>query len=148
MSRVRARYGASPWHLAGVAVTLALTAYAISGLLEMREPLNFALWFVGAIVVHDLVGYPAYAAVGNLVFTRTRPAPAGWVNAVRVPGLLSALLFLVWFPSILDLQGANVVRAAREPRPDYLARWLALTAALFAASAVVVAIARLRRRRL
>jgi hypothetical protein len=62
------------------------------------------------------------------------------VNHIRVPVLASALTFLVFLPGIIK-QGAPTFRAATGLTQDvFLGRWLLLTAAMFAVSAVVYAI--------
>ncbi|MEU4582249.1 hypothetical protein AB0F92_09185 [Kitasatospora aureofaciens] len=66
-----------------------------------------------------------------------------WINYLRVPIFLSGVLLLVWFPLILDLS-IPYAGAARLPEDVYLGRWLAITAVLFAASALALAL-KLRR---
>jgi hypothetical protein len=61
-------------------------------------------------------------------------------NHLRVPAVLSGLLFLVYVPLILRL-GPSTYRAATGSEPaDYLARWLFVTAMLFAVSLIAYAI--------
>ena len=63
------------------------------------------------------------------------------------PALQHNLLFLVFLPGILDLGEGTYVAATGQPRVSYVIRWLALSGALFALSAVWLAIRwpRLRR---
>ncbi|MER8188551.1 hypothetical protein, partial [Kitasatospora sp. NPDC094015] len=143
-TRLRTRYGAHPLHLLLMAGCFALAAYAAQRLLTGRS-LEVALWFIGGALLHDLVLVPLYS--GADLTTRTALAPrtagtraggTGLVNHVRVPAFLSLLLLLVWFPLVLDLS---------EPYPGatalsetvYLTRWLLITAALFTASALLLA---------
>jgi hypothetical protein len=95
------------------------------------------IWFGAAIVAHDLVVFPLYAAADRLL-NRVRPGPG--VNYLRVPLLGVALTFLLFFPGIIR-QGAGAYRAAtgltQEP---FLARWLLLCAAMFAGSLLVYAV--------
>ena len=66
------------------------------------------------------------------------------LNHVRIPALASGLLFLLFFPGILQ-QGASSYQAATGQTQDpFLERWLVLTVAAFLLSALVYA-ARLRR---
>ena len=67
------------------------------------------------------------------------------LSHVRVPALLSGLALLVWFPLILGLDPEVFERAAGTSNDVFFERWLMLTAALFAGSALVLA---LRARRL
>ncbi|MER7671448.1 hypothetical protein ABTY61_23700 [Kitasatospora sp. NPDC096128] len=142
-------YGAGPLHLLVLLASLALTGYAVERLVTER-PLAVAVWFVGAAVAHDLVLLPLYSladlSTRSVLRHRAERTPAvGWINYLRVPVFLSGLLLLVWFPLILDLS---------EPYPGatglsegvYLGRWLAITAVLFGAAALALAV-KLRRAR-
>ncbi|MFI9271560.1 hypothetical protein ACIGXM_12705, partial [Kitasatospora sp. NPDC052896] len=62
-----------------------------------------------------------------------------WINYLRVPTFLTGVLLLVWFPLIFDLS-IPYPDATRLPENVYLGRWLAITAALFAASALAFAL--------
>ena len=130
--RFAERYGARPLHLVGFAITFAVAGWAALQLADLRGAFTILVWFAGAIVLHDLVLYPAYAVLDRAA----QRAPVG-INHLRVPALLSGLLFLVWFPLILE-RAPGLYRSVTgvEP-PDYLARWLLITAGLFAASVLV-----------
>ncbi|QPP10470.1 hypothetical protein G4Z16_06470 [Streptomyces bathyalis] len=156
MAAVRARYGASPLHLILVLASFALAGYAGVRLLE-GDTLGVVLWFVGAAVVHDLVLVPLYSAADRaLRAVAARPRKghgrdaAAWreqINYVRVPAAVSLLLLLVWYPLILDRVGHYASYTGLEPGV-FMGRWLLVTAALFAVSAVclVARAARGRRR--
>ena len=62
-----------------------------------------------------------------------RPA----VNYLRVPVGVSALLLLVFFPLILSRSTGKLEQVSDAPAPDYLARWLLISGALCAGSAVL-----------
>jgi hypothetical protein len=131
---VRRLYGSSPLHLLVALGCLALAGYA--ALAATANPLWpwMLAWFAAAIIAHDLVLFPAYAAGDRLLVGVFR----GGVNLVRVPFLGSALTFALFFPGIVR-QGEPAFRAAtgldQEP---YLARWLLLTSGMFAVSALVL----------
>jgi hypothetical protein len=144
--RARLRYGAPVWHLAGHALAFAAIAYALSRLLQpsVGRPLGILVWLVGGAVLHDLVFLPLYSLGDRVVRAVTGPA----VNHVRVPAAIAGVLLLVYFPLIVSKAPATYERNTGRPPPDYLARWLAITGGLFAASGVVwVARAARRRRR-
>ncbi|MEC4019414.1 hypothetical protein [Streptomyces sp. H27-D2] len=147
MNSIRARYGASPVHLLLVLCSFALTLYAGIRLLK-GDALGVALWFVGAALIHDLLFLPVYTFTDRALqaLFRFRRAPdrdsggpamenAGWINYLRVPAFVSALLLLVWYPLILDRVGAYSSYTAL-PAGVFWGRWLLITAGLFALSAL------------
>lgn len=136
-------YGANPLHLLVFVATMAVTAYAMLKLLP-RNPLGVALWFGVAIVAHDLVLLPLYSLADRslLAVLRRRPMrlPArSWLNHVRVPVLFSGLLFLAFFPLIVGIP-KNFDRISGQPLPPFFERWLLITAAMFAISAIILAV--------
>jgi len=143
MRRLMRWYGANPLHLLALLGCFALAGYA-AALLVPSRPLGVAVWFGGAVVGHDLLLVPLYwladrsamAAIGH----RAPPLPAiGWINYLRVPAGLSALLLLVWFPLILRLHTHYQASTTLSPDP-FLWHWLAVTGALFLLSAAAFAI--------
>ncbi|MCM2424951.1 hypothetical protein [Streptomyces sp. RKAG337] len=153
MKSLRARYGASPLHLLLVLCSFALTAYAGTRLLK-GDTLRIAIWFVGAALIHDLVLLPLYTltdrAAQALVGSRggagkhDRP-PTTWINYLRVPTFVALLLLITWYPLILNkVPGYHA--ATSLPSDVFLGRWLLITAALFAASALCL-ITSMRRHR-
>ncbi|MGH3392930.1 MAG: hypothetical protein ACRDOO_29030 [Actinomadura sp.] len=158
---VAVRYGADPLHLLALLACFALAGYAAGRVVVAGIWVGFAIWFVGAAVIHDLLLYPLYAladvAAQRSPWRRrahqpTQGRPRGavpwppWINYLRVPLALSGLLLLVWFPLILR-RAAERYRASvgLDPSP-YLGRWLLVTGVLFAGSALAYAL-RLRRSR-
>ncbi|WP_037075976.1 hypothetical protein [Pseudonocardia spinosispora] len=129
--RLTALYGAHPLQLVLMLAALALAGGAALGVADNPQWLRMLVWFAAAIVAHDLVAFPLYAAVDRLL-SRCRA-----VNYVRVPLMASALTFVLFLPGIIR-QGAVTYQAAtgltQEP---FLARWLILCAVFFAASALV-----------
>lgn len=170
-SWIRHWYGAHPLHLLALLAAFALAGYAVRAVVAAGQWRGFAVWFLVAIVGHDLLMFPLYS-LADLSLRRLLPhwparagpgpgsqeagravtgqaaslPPAGppVINYVRVPAAFSLLLLLVWFPLILGLSSAAYRRASGLGTGPYLWRWLAVTGALFAASAVSYAL-RLRR---
>ncbi|HWG61076.1 MAG TPA: hypothetical protein VG253_05120, partial [Streptosporangiaceae bacterium] len=66
-----------------------------------------------------------------------------WINYIRVPAALSALLLLLWLPLIFRLTASYHASTTLSPSP-YVWHWLAVTGALFLLSAILFAL-RLRR---
>lgn len=149
MSGFRRRYGASPLHLLALVGCLALAAAAVVPLREGSQPLRITLWFVGAVLVHDLLLYPltmlADRSVGAALHRRS--APPGSINWVRVPAVLSLTLLLVFWPAITRHSAGSYAYASGGLSQDvFLPRFLLLTAALFLGSALLFAATRSRRR--
>lgn len=107
-----------------------------------------ALWLVGAALLHDLVLLPLYATADRAVVRGLGAAGhREWAMYARVPAALSGLLLLVWFPLISGMVDRRY-RSATGLSPDgFLARWLLITAVLFAGSALLLALLTLRLRR-
>jgi hypothetical protein len=130
-------YGASPWQALAMAFCFALAGYAAVRLLAGRT-LAVALWFVGGALLHDLVLVPLYSAA-DLAVRSHAPHAVPVVNHLRVPVVLSGLLFLVWFPLILR-RPPSYSGASGLSDDVYLGRWLVITAVLFACSVLVYAV--------
>lgn len=137
--RFAERYGEHPVHLAGFAITFAVAGWAALQIADLRNAFTVLVWFAGAIVLHDLVLYPAYTLADRAL----QRAPLN-PNVVRIPALLSGLLFLVWFPLILEREPALYRSITGVEPPDYLGRWLLITAGLFAASLLIALLRRAR----
>ena len=140
--RFAERYGERPVHLVGFAITFAVAGWAALELADLRNAFTILVWFAGAIVLHDLALYPAYTAADRAL----QRAPLN-PNYVRVPALLSGLLFLTWFPLILERSPGLYRSVTGVEPPDYLGRWLLITAALFAASLATALLRRARQPR-
>jgi hypothetical protein len=152
-------YGSHPLHLLTLTTGFALFGYVVATI----KPVtlwnqhvwwqSIIVWFAAAIVAHDLVLFPAYACLDRLLSraepaaSRARPGvPA--LNYLRVPALGAGLTLLVFLPGIIK-QGATTYQAATgQTQEPFLARWLLLTAAMFAVSAGIYALraATVRRR--
>jgi len=143
---VRERYGASPLHLLLVLCSFALALYAGVRLLK-GDTVGVAVWFVAAALVHDLVLLPLYTvtdrALQLLLPGRGTRAGSGWINYVRVPGLVSLLLLVVWYPLILRRVPGFQLTTGLAPG-TFLGHWLLITAALFATSALCLLVSTVR----
>ena len=146
-SRFGRLYGARAWHLLALLACFAVTAYAVSRVFGDRTALvRIAIWFVGAAVVWDLVLGPLYALADRGLRPLRRVAVRGVAvrNYVRVPALVSSLLLVVWAPLIFQRSEQIYRLKAGLLQDPYLERWAAVTAALFALSAIAYAVAVLR----
>lgn len=152
-------YGDSPLHLLALLASFALAGYAVLAVVTAGQWRGFAVWFAVAIVGHDLLLFPLYS-LADLSARRLLPRWAGGtrgtggtgaatagrmappvVNYLRVPAAFSLLIVIVWFPLILGLSAGTYRRASGLSTGPYLSRWLAVTGAMFAGSAVCYALA-------
>jgi hypothetical protein len=154
--RIRHWYGANPLHLLALLAAFALAGYAVRAVIVAGQFRGFAIWFAVAIIGHDLLLFPLYTLADQSVqrllpWTARRrqgrpgssaqvPGPP-LINYVRIPVAFSLLLLLTFFPLILGLSEPEYHRASGLTTQPYLWRWLAVTGVLFAASAVVYALA-------
>jgi hypothetical protein len=132
------------------AAAFGVAGYALAQIIRGGSVVSFAVWFAGAAVLHDLVLLPLYSLLDRLARPALRRRPTlrvPLVNHVRVPALISGLLLLVYFPSILGLSDANYFADTGHHLEGYARNWLEITAVLFAASALVYAIRLLRAKR-
>jgi|SRR5271165_88371 len=148
MRRLLRWYGANPLHLLALLGCFALAGYASVRLVQ-SHPLAVAIWFTAAVVGHDLLLVPLYSLADRSAMAALRhrapPLPAiPWINYLRVPAALSALLLLIWLPLILRLHTNYHASTTLSPNP-YLWHWLAVTGTLFLLSAAAFAL-RLRGR--
>jgi len=155
MTRATRTYGAHPLHLLTLVASFALVGYAVS-LLGVGSLWNhhhwwqsIIVWFLGAVLLHDLVLFPTYAladrslgAGWRAVSGRTsdRPSTVSPVNYLRMPTMASGLLLLMFFPGIIQQGSESYLRATGLTQAPYLQRWLLLTGVFFAASALLYAI--------
>ncbi len=159
VARVKDHYGAHPLHLLTLLACFAFVGYVIS-ILGPKQLWNsrvwwqsILVWFLGAIVLNDLVLFPFYALAD-------RSLHAGWqavtghrpdhdprvpiVNYVRIPALASGLLFAMFFPGIIEQGSAAYLRATGLTQAPFLDRWLLITAVLFGTSAVAYSVRSVR----
>jgi hypothetical protein len=135
---MRRLYGSSPLHLVAHLALLPLCAWALIELLGARQAANVVAWLVAAVVLHDFVVLPLYSGADRAM----RLAAGARINYLRVPAALSLLMLVVFFGTIGE-RGEGAYRAASGLDYDgYALRWLLVSAALFAVSALVYGIRR------
>ena len=154
---ILAWYGARPLHLLALLAAFALAGYALRAVVAAHQWRGFAVWFIVAIIGHDLLLFPLYS-LADLSFRLLLPrwarggtagpgaAAAGRslvpvINYIRLPAGFALLLLLVWFPLILGLSAVTYRRASGLSTDPYLWRWLAVTGVMFALSAASYALA-------
>ena len=150
LARLYGRRGAG--HALAMLFTYGVAAYAVASIFANARPWTVLLWLGGAIVAHDFVFLPLYTAIYRLARRAggARPARRRRVIALQhaaAPAMLSLLLLLAWLPLVLRLSEANYRPTTGMTQEPYLGRWLALTGALFALSAVAYVVRVSRRGR-
>ncbi|MEU5781006.1 hypothetical protein [Micromonospora lupini] len=128
--RLRAGYGAAPWHLLLVTAVIVLAGWVALRLAQEATFGRMLLWFVGAVIAHDLVLFPVYASADRALRAVARDRVT-LLNHLRVPALGTALLFVVYSPGILRWGETTHEAATGLTQRPYLVRWLVLSAALF-----------------
>ena len=129
---MRRRYGASPLHLLAHLALLPLAGWALLQILQLNTARTILLWFLGAVVLHDLVLLPAYSALDRAAERATGSA----INYVRVPAGIWLLLGLVFYPVIAGRGDAAYHRVSGLHFEGYLGRWLLAGAVLFSISGI------------
>ncbi len=135
----------------GVQLLALLASFVVAGYAGIRlltgDVIGTGAWFVGSAVVHDLVLFPLYAGIDAalVLLLRRRPewatvAGVRWLNYLRVPVVISGLLLLVWSPLILRVSNGAYHAASGLSAQPFAPRWLAVTAVLFAISAVILVV--------
>jgi hypothetical protein len=154
VTRIRRFYGAQPLHLLATIVSFAVVAAGVAGWFQAgSDPRGILLWVLGSGVAFEWVLLPLAwlldrIALGSGVGEHgSRPLFGPRNRAyVRVPALLSGLLLIVFAPLIFQADTPDFEATTGLRPPDYLARWLLATAAMFVISAVAYALS-LRRGR-
>ena len=152
LDRFRTVYGSNPLHLLTLIVGFALLGYVLATVRPMTlwNPSTWwqsiLVWFAAAIIAHDLVLWPIYALVdrllvaGNRIRLPGRESSVPPLNYMRVPALGAGLTLLVFLPGIIAQGAPTYAAATGQTQEPFLGRWLLLTAAMFAISAVVYGI--------
>lgn len=133
--QVRRARAAAAGQLVVVLAGLALgSAAALRIVVSSDQWLRIAVWFGAAVLVHDLVAFPLYTAADRVLVAATGRARVPLVNHVRLPALGSLLLLVVFLPQISGQGDGGWTSASGLSPGPYLARWLVVSAALFALS--------------
>lgn len=144
-SRFARFYGSHPAHLllltAGFAVVVAAIATMTPAALWNPRSWwqSIAVWFIVAIIGHDLIAFPVYALADRILHRSTRPRPPSripLINYVRLPSMAAALTFLIFLPGIIEQGGPAYQAATGQTQEPFLTRWLWLTAAFYLAAAL------------
>jgi hypothetical protein len=139
-------YGSYPLHLLTMAAGFALLGYVVVTVkpTTLWNPHSWwqsiAVWFAAAVIAHDLLLFPIYALADRILWARRRPArhlPISVRNYLRIPALGSGLTLLVFLPGIIGQGASTYLAATGQTQQPFLGRWLLLTAAMFATSAIV-----------
>lgn len=143
MAWFRRHYGAGPFHLLGMLACFAVAAYAVTRVLGQSGWNRIFLWFAVCVIGHDLIGWPIYTAADRaLIRVRDRRRErrsmlVPWINHVRAPTLISALLLGMFSPLIFRHENARFQGITGFTENAYLFNWLAVTAVLFAGSGAI-----------
>jgi hypothetical protein len=150
-------YGSNPLHLLGTVAAWALAGYVVT-VLGPQALWNskvwwqsIAVWFLAAVVAHDLVLFPLYALADRSVSAALAALRNRWagpspgvprvspLNYLRVPTLAAGLSLLLFFPGIIQQGKATYSAATGQSQEPFLGRWLLLVAALYGFSALAYA---------
>jgi hypothetical protein len=141
VSRIR------PLHAPAIVVSFAIVAAGVAGWFQAgSDPRGIIVWALGSAVAFEWILLPLAWLLDRIALgpwrLRSPDADAPLANRayLRVPALLSALLLLVFAPLIFRADTPTFVATTGVAPPDYLARWLLATAALFLVSAVAYAV--------
>jgi hypothetical protein len=142
---LRRRYGAGPLHLLSMIACIAVVGYVATRIKDQGGVAHIVAWFLLALVLHDLVLWPLYAIADRTAVRLAHRHPerlprVPWINHVRVPTIMSAVLLAISLPLVLRLSEQNYQRYTGLTESPYLGHWLLVTAILFGASAVSYAI--------
>jgi hypothetical protein len=141
VERFRRAYGARAVHLALLAGCFAFAGYVIDRVLRVPYAWMIGVYFVAAAILHDFVLFPLDALVDRLMRRVRLPSGHGaappLINHIRIPALLSGLLFLMFFPLVLGLGERTYRLATGLDTGPYLGRWLLVTGILFAGSGLL-----------
>lgn len=154
INRFAACYGANPVHLLGTIAAWALAGYAVT-VLGPQALWNssvwwqsIGVWFLAAIIAHDLILFPLYALADRSLSSalaaaqprRARPqARVSALNYFRVPTLGTGLSLLLFFPGIIQQGQSSYQAATGQDQQPFFGRWLLLVAALYGLSALAYA---------
>ena len=148
-------YGSGTGHLLAVVICLALAGGAVAIVADDPAWPVMLVWFLAAVLLHDFVMFPLYAA-GDRLLTALAGARSGRrrvrprvpvVNHVRVPLLGAGLTFLLFLPGILGRGEPTLQAASGLDTSPVAGRWFLLVVGMTVASALVYLVRVLRTRR-
>jgi hypothetical protein len=146
---LRQVYGAHPLHLLALLGCFALAGDVAVHLVDAPLLVRMIIWFLAAVIGHDLVLFPLYALADRSLSGVLRLLPSAPrkgvpvvapLNYLRTPALGAGLTFLLFLPGIIQQGTQTYFAATGQTQAPYLGRWLLLVAAMFIVSAVVYAI--------
>jgi hypothetical protein len=142
-------YGESPLHLLGQLVAFVIAVYAFTQAVEVgsTDVKSLLIWFLAGALLHDLLFVPIYLGLDRVArrgVSDHAQRRVRLINHIRYPAAISGVMFLTLFPLIIGRAEPNYVRLTGEQVPDWLGRWLLVTAVAFGISALAYAV-RLRR---
>jgi hypothetical protein len=145
MSRLRHFYAAQPLHLMATIVSFAIVAAGVAGWFQAgSDPRGILVWVLACAVAFELILFPLAWALDRLAQLGSHgPSRVGVVRAppravafIRIPGMLSLLLLIVFAPLIFSADTRSFTAATGLAPANYLVRWLLATAAMYGVSAV------------
>jgi hypothetical protein len=98
-----------------------------------KAAMGVATWLIAAVLVHDFVVLPAYSAADRVIRRN---------NYVRIPAALSLLMLVVFWGTIAGRGEGAYHGVSGRSYDGYVARWLVVSAALFAGSGVLYLVRR------
>ena len=131
--KFRYEYGAGPLHLIAVLGSLALVLYAILRIFEIPSTGGILLWMGAAIIAHDFIALPVYslflrvAEEGADAVAPTRRRSLLTLNHVRIPAAFSAVLLLISFPLIFQIDEPRYKLTTGLGLDRYIGNWLLIT---------------------
>ncbi|MGQ0630401.1 MAG: hypothetical protein ACT4P1_05120 [Sporichthyaceae bacterium] len=127
---MRKFYGAHPAHLLVSLASFAVAVIAFGPLLDER-PVEVLTWFAGAAILHDGLVVLAYIGADALLvrWWRRHPGRVAWINFIRIPAAISAIMLVVYSPVILGKATSFESKTLRST-DAYLGHWLVVTAVL------------------
>ena len=117
-------------------VLLPLCAWALVEVFSVssaKASVGVATWLIAAVVVHDFVILPLYSGADRVIRRN---------NYIRVPAALSVLMLVVFWGTIAGRGGGAYRSVSGRTYDGYATRWLLVTAALFAGSALLYLVRR------
>jgi hypothetical protein len=123
------------------AACLAFAGYLVWVVLPAPNSARIFIWIALAAGVHDVLLWPLYTlldrALARTSKSKHRQPGVPWINHVRVPAVLSAVMLLISFPLVLRHSEPAYHAASGLTEQPYLGRWLVLSGSVFAGSALI-----------